>query len=73
MAEDSEHETFQSFYENARKRGLSPKDAVAEARKGMSWEADEPEEGDPCPTCGEPLRWDDAERMVYCLNDWEHC
>lgn len=30
------------------------------------------EEGDPCPTCGTPLRWDSAERSVYCLNDWAH-
>jgi hypothetical protein len=31
-----------------------------------------PEEGDPCSACGEELLWDDAERMVYCLNDWQH-
>lgn len=30
------------------------------------------EEGDPCPTCQEPLEWDAAERMVFCVNDWSH-
>lgn len=30
------------------------------------------EEGDPCPSCDEPLVFDRDEGMVFCKNDWQH-
>lgn len=30
------------------------------------------EAGDPCPSCSEPMKWDAAERILYCVNDWQH-
>lgn len=32
----------------------------------------DPEEGDPCPTCGKPLLWDAEERILYCMEDYAH-
>lgn len=39
---------------------------------GMAESEATPEEGDPCPTCSTPLVWDARERMLYCVNDWQH-
>lgn len=30
------------------------------------------EEGDPCPTCGDVMIWDEDERILFCNNDWSH-
>lgn len=30
------------------------------------------EEGDPCPSCGDPMIYDESERMLYCISDWSH-